>query len=70
MQINTNRIRGKIVENGLTGAKVANALGIDQSTFYRKISEGGGSFTIIQAQNIAKILNLTPEECNAIFFGK
>ena len=56
MQINTNRIRGKIVENGLTGAKVANALGIDQSTFYRKISEGGGSFTITQAQNIAKIL--------------
>lgn len=70
MQIDINRLKGKTVERGLTGTKVAAALGIDQSTYYRKLGEGGGSFTIYQAQKIADLLSLTPIECNEIFFGE
>lgn len=56
MQIDVNRLKGKTVELGLTGAAVAEKLGIDQSTYYRKLGAGGGSFTIAQAQMISKIL--------------
>ena len=69
MKINIDRLKGKIVEKGLSGAKIANKLKINQSTFYRKLGDGGGSFTIAQAQTIAEILNLSPDECNSIFFG-
>ena len=37
MQIDVNQLKGKTVELGLTGAAVAEKLGIDQSTYYRKI---------------------------------
>lgn len=69
MKIDVNRLKGKTVEQGYTGAKMAKALGIDQSTYYRKLGTGGGSFTIAQAQKIAHILNLTACECTSIFFG-
>ena len=62
MQIDVNRLKGKTVELGLTGAAVAEKLGIDQSTYYRKLGAGGGSFTIAQAQMISKILELSPNE--------
>lgn len=69
MRIDINRLKGKTVENGLSGSKIAESLGIDQSTYYRKIGDGGGSFTISQAQKIVDLLCLTPAECNEIFFG-
>ena len=40
MQIDVNRLKGKTVELGLTGAAVAEKLGIDQSTYYRKLGAG------------------------------
>ena len=43
MNIDVNRLKGKTVEKGLTGEKMANALGIDQSTYYRKLGDGGGT---------------------------
>lgn len=45
MNIDVNRLKGKTVEKGLTGEKMAIALGIDQSTYYRKLGDGGGTFT-------------------------
>ena len=69
MQIDTKRIKGKTVENGLTGAKIAHILGIDPSTYYRKLGSGGGAFTITQAKTIAGVLKLTADEFNSIFFG-
>ena len=69
MKIDVNRLKGKTIEQGYTSAKMAEKLGINQSTYYRKLGNGGGTFTIAQAQTIAKILNLTSYECACIFFG-
>ncbi len=69
MKIDINKLKGKIAEQGLTGAKIASTLGINQSTYYRKLNNGGGAFTISQAQTIAKVLKLSNDECAAIFFG-
>ncbi|MFR8872521.1 MAG: XRE family transcriptional regulator [Oscillospiraceae bacterium] len=68
MQIDVNRLKGKTVELGLTGAACRKTR-YEPSTYYRKLGAGGGSFTIAQAQMISKILELSPNECSTIFFG-
>lgn len=68
--VNINKLKGKIVENGLTTEKLADNIGINRSTLYRKMNSNGENFTIKEASLIAKTLNLTLEETNAIFFSQ
>jgi len=67
--VNINMLKGKIIENGLTVEKLANKLGINKSTLYRKFSQDGGNISIKEAYLIAKELNLTSEESMSIFFA-
>ncbi|MGB4018175.1 MAG: helix-turn-helix transcriptional regulator [Syntrophomonadaceae bacterium] len=68
--VNINKLKGKIVENGLTIEKLADNIGIDRSTLYRKINNNGETFTIKEADLILNALNLTAEEAKAIFFSQ
>lgn len=70
MYVDVNKLKGKTVERGLTGEKMAKAIGIDQSTYYRKLGDGGGSFTLAQVFEIADTLELGKDECIAIFFAQ
>jgi transcriptional regulator with XRE-family HTH domain len=63
--INANKLRGRVVENGLTMRALAARLGVNESTLHRKLQNSG--FTIHEAQEIAKILNLSAEDVMAIF---
>lgn len=67
MQTNMNLLRGKIRERGLTQRDVAAQLGIDSSTFSRKISSDGLKFTVGEMHSIADVLHLNSEECLDIF---
>ncbi len=67
--VNVNKLRGKIVELGLTTADVAEKMGIDRSTLYRKLNEPDEGFTVKEVADLAKILNLTANELNTIFFA-
>ena len=67
--VNVNKLKGKIVEKELTIGKVANKMGIDRATLYRRLKEKGTTFTIGEALAICKILDLTPQEATAIFFS-
>ena len=66
--VNTNRLWGKIVENNQTVETLADVIGINRSTFYRKISGKGQGFTVREASEIVRALNLTPTEAVSIFF--
>ena len=68
--VNINKLKGKIVENGLATEGLADLINIDRSTLYRKINQKGETFTIKEANLIAKALKLTSEEVNAIFFSQ
>lgn len=68
--VNINKLRGKIVENGLNVEQVATMVGIDRSTMYRKMDESGKNMTIKDATMISKVLGLTASEVNAIFFDE
>lgn len=67
--INVIKLKASIASNGLTVNEVADKLGIDRSTFYRKLQHGGGSFTIDQARALGQILNLQFEDVTGIFFA-
>ena len=68
--LNVNKLKGKIVEKGYTVSKLAEQIGIDKSTLYRKIGSTKAELTIGEAQHIAQILELNAQEVNAIFFDK
>lgn len=67
--VNINKLRGKIIENGLSVKDLADNLEMDRSTLYRKMNSEGDTMTINDAEKISKILNLTLEEVNSIFFS-
>ena len=68
--INVNKLKGKIVENGLTVAKLAEKIGVDRATLYRKMSNNGETMLVKDANNIATALELTADEALAIFFSQ
>lgn len=67
--VNVNKLKGKIVEANLNVSKVAEAIGIDDSTLYRKLRNSGASITIKEANEMVKLLKLTSEEARLIFFS-
>lgn len=68
--VNVNKLRGKIVENGMSIPELAANIGIDKATFYRKLNTNGENFTIKEADLIAKGLSLNRDEVNDIFFSQ
>ncbi|CAW92103.1 phage repressor protein [Streptococcus equi] len=66
--VNVQKLKGVIVEKGTTQQAVADSIGIDRSTFYRKM-KSGGAFTLDEAGNIARAISLTKEEAIEIFFS-
>lgn len=67
MQTNMNLLRGKMAEKRMSNEELACKIGVDPSTFYRKIKDDGITFTVGQMHKIVESLNLTNEEATAIF---
>lgn len=67
--MNVNRLKGKIVEQGLNIPIVAEKIGVDRATLYRKLNNEGATMTIKEAQNIVEVLNLDAKEATLIFFA-
>ena len=68
MVVNTARLKGKIIEHGSTQEAVANAIGMDRTTFYRKLKDGGDKFTIGEIHRIVSAVPLSKDEAIDIFF--
>jgi len=66
--VDTNKLRGAIVANGKNQQQVAEEIGIDRSTFYRKM-KSGGEFSVGEASKMAEVIPLTDAEAIAIFFN-
>lgn len=68
MSINVQKLKGVIVEKGTTQENVAQAIGVDRSTFYRKMKNGGENFSVKEMQLIIKFVPLSEVEAASIFF--
>lgn len=62
------KLRSKMVEKKVSVESLSNLIGINKSTFYRKLSTDGKDFTVGEANAIADSLNLSADDFNAIFF--
>jgi predicted transcriptional regulator len=63
-------LKEKIRERNLTNEKLADAIGMDVSTLYRKMAGDGEGFTVREVTGIIDTLNLSDEEALHIFFRK
>ena len=70
MAINVNLLRGKLVERGIKCEEMACEIGVDPSTFSRKMAKRGDTFSIAQVQKMVSVLQLTEAEANAIFLQR
>lgn len=68
MAIAVSEVKHRIASAGLTVAMVAEKLGIDESTYYRKMSNKGDTFTVRQIQELKNLLDLSSTEAREIFF--
>ena len=59
--LDAQKLRGKIVEAGMTQGKLAKAIGISQNTLTRKLT-GRRDFTIGEIDRICDALNITDTE--------
>ena len=67
--MNVYLLRAKMYERKMSVSALSESIGIDASTFYRKVNEDGKKFTVAQARAMASLLKLTPEETREIFFS-
>lgn len=63
-----NKLKAKIVEKGYTLEQIAQILGINPATVYRKMAMES-DFTRNEIALLKESLNLTIEDINAIFFA-
>lgn len=66
--MNINKLRGKIVENGMNVEQLADAMDIDRATLYRKLGNAE-KITCGEAIKMKSILNLSNEDACEIFLA-
>ena len=66
---NADKLKATLKEKGMSVEEVSKLIGIDKSTFYRKLASDGATFTIGEVDKMSKALSLTVEEINAIFLA-
>ncbi len=64
--IDTNKLRGKIAENGFSQREIAEIIGVTPKTFYDKMKRG--IFDSDEMYKMVELLNI--EEPAEIFFAK
>lgn len=67
--LNILKLKAAMVERGVNTADLADRIGINRATLYRKIAAQGEGFTIGEAEAITSALHLSAAESTAIFFG-
>lgn len=67
--VNVNKLKGKIIERGFNIEAFAKMVGINKSTFYRKLNANGATFSIKEASLLVELLGITKEEAASIFFA-
>ncbi|UNT55798.1 helix-turn-helix domain-containing protein [Lysinibacillus capsici] len=67
--MNVNELKRKIIENGMNIEMMSLAIGMNKSTFYRKMRNRGETFTVKEVNLICKRLSLSKAEAMVIFFG-
>lgn len=66
--MNSQKLKGKLVEMGKTYNQCAKALGVSKPTFYKKVN-GKTKFYVDEMNALGDFLGMTDEEKTAIFLS-
>lgn len=66
--MNVNKLKGKIVSNGMNVGELAEAIGIDKSSLYRKLNNFE-KITIGEALKMKDVLSMNNDEACEIFLS-
>lgn len=67
-KMNILKLKGKMVENGFNVEALAEKIGVDRSSLYRKLNNSE-KITIGEAKRIKEALDLSEDDATAIFFS-
>ena len=67
MPIDTVALKMRMSAQGITVSDLAKILGIDESTYYRRMSNDGDTFTVGEVQKIVETLRISKRDATAIF---
>ena len=67
--VNVDKLRGIMKGRRVSVEELAAAIGIDSSTLYRRLADGGETFTIKEVNAIVEYLELDIATAMAIFFA-
>ena len=65
--MNNKMLKDKMSERGISIKMVIEGLNINESTFYRKLSNEKKSFSVEEAQILTRLLSLSNAEATEIF---
>lgn len=68
MKVNIELLKREIAQSGKTKERFAKEIGIDYSTFTRKMKRSALTFTVGQMHKITEVLNLSDSRAMEIFF--
>lgn len=66
--VHINVLKGKMVERSVTAVDLANAMGVNNSTYYRRMRNDGNNLRVKDINAIKETLNLSADEFCAIFY--
>lgn len=68
--VNVIRLKDALERCSISYEDAARAIGVDRSTFYRRVQREGAKFTVEEVAKLSDILKLTPTEMQDIFFDR
>ena len=66
--INLDKLRLTMAARGVKIADICEKLGINESTFYRRLNRGGIKFTVHEVAVMSSVMKLSAQEMQDIFF--
>ncbi|MEG2522232.1 MAG: XRE family transcriptional regulator [Anaerovoracaceae bacterium] len=68
--MNVNELKKYMEKNNIKNIELINALGMDESTFYRKLQTCGDTFYVKEMNKIIRFTKMSKEKAAEIFFGE
>ena len=66
--VNIQKLKGVMTEKKINAEELAKRCGMDRATLYRRLAKSD-DFTIKEVDSMVKVLGLSMEETNSIFFA-
>ena len=68
--VKVNYLKARLVERNMSIGDLAEQIGVDRSTLYRKLNDNGAGLLIGEVNAIVRVLGLSAREASDIFFNE